>query len=427
MCGLFGFHLTDMPDKSDLVLLSAVLATLNDERGGDAWGYYSPQLSAPVKGTGLFGKSGVINQLGEFSSLIGHTRYKTVGVNTAENAHPFKIGNVIGAHNGGIFNHSELDKKYNRSFAVDSMHIFQHIEEGKWSLDDLTGYGTIQFYHKSHPNKLFLGRFQNGDLALALTPYGWVWSSNEKHLKIGLKMARFAIKNIFEPKETVLYSIEGKKLVKTEHRLMVKAGMRYSNMVSCDVWDDDYSGVYGIQQWRNEYPKKATQQHEKSDGVLRKKFVKSGGSRTIYSVVDGVVTKEATVEEEDSLVSSLANNSENPDGCSDCNKVAELCEVCSACDKCCRDTDVSIAMHERYDHEPPPKEVSFTKRVPNEFTCVGCQETAHIFCENESCFQCADCCRCPEPKVNFEGADNSIGEILEGWEQYYEDHKSRMN
>ena len=56
--------------------------------------------------------------------FLGHVRFATTGAKIKENAHPFVMGSVIGAHNGIIYNHKEIASKIGKNVQVDSEVIF---------------------------------------------------------------------------------------------------------------------------------------------------------------------------------------------------------------------------------------------------------------------------------------------------------------
>lgn len=194
MCGLFGWVRAEKsrPHLEKAWALSMSLAHLNDDRGGDSWGFAGGGLSQPIKGLKeAFGMSEKkARTMSSRPWLIGHTRKATTGEVTKSNSHPFVIGDVTGAHNGMVTNHHILNSIYGRSCEVDSMHIFHHIDDGVDSFSDIEGYGAITFSCYHTPEEVYLGTFNNGELAVADVPdFGLVWSSSLAHLKAGLKTA----------------------------------------------------------------------------------------------------------------------------------------------------------------------------------------------------------------------------------------------
>lgn len=214
MCGIFGYSMKkDTLSESKRAVLATTLAFYNDFRGKDSWGVVGIDSKGAhiKKGLGLLHINA--HKMCGYKHLFAHTRFGTIGTNTIKNAHPFKVGKIIGAHNGMIFNHYPLLNKYDRNFAVDSQHIFAHLDEGL-PLDELVGYGSIEWVNKEESNKIYLAKLRNGDLAVyGIGTYedvqGIVWSSVADHAKRALSSAGIDQKNYFayEINEDVAYVV----------------------------------------------------------------------------------------------------------------------------------------------------------------------------------------------------------------------------
>ena len=188
MCGIFGWNLSkaseNILDADKKKSLAELLSTVNDRRGGDSWGYYGH-----IKGQedfilrkGLGKITPQTDNLLEYSVLMAHCRNATTGEVTVENAHPFKVENIIGAHNGCIYNHDELNTKYNRECEVDSEHIIHHIKDGL-EMKEIIGYGSVQWVNLlESKEKIYLLK-QNQSIRVAKlldkdeNAIGTIWSS----------------------------------------------------------------------------------------------------------------------------------------------------------------------------------------------------------------------------------------------------------
>lgn len=252
MCGIFGFQFSKQAitkkwiTGSKRTLLAATLSLSNDERGKDSWGICALEDNGSLvtkRGLGLFGEAGY--HLLNIKNFIGHTRKATVGAKTIANAHPFEIGDIIGAHNGKIHNHNQLDNKYKRKFDVDSMHIFETIDKGL-DFKELYGYGAIEWVNKKDPKKFYICKIADrGELAAAQVFFdekkerliGTVWSSDIAHLKKALLSSNLVSEEI-PIKPGQVYSIEDGVLCIEEMEKKVGGDYQYSG----SYFGEDYSG-----------------------------------------------------------------------------------------------------------------------------------------------------------------------------------------
>lgn len=191
MCGIFGA--IGQYDKDKL----KILALLNQERGKDSFGVYRRPFN---KKTGVMYKivdkpTEILNEVklntymkSDNGIFMGHTRFATRGdKNKVENAHPFIKGNIIGTHNGVIYNINELEIEQDTKFEVDSeviFHLLDKEDSHKKAFSHLQGYWGLSWIDKREPKKLWLTTHNNTLYYVKIENKAIYYSSDNDHLKL---------------------------------------------------------------------------------------------------------------------------------------------------------------------------------------------------------------------------------------------------
>jgi len=121
MCGLLG--VSSPKDVNVNVEDIKLLYLANETRGGHSCGFTtgSDVTKEAVNSYDFLSKDNLPESI---STFVGHTRYATFGSRVDKNAHPFKIDNLVGAHNGTIRNFDMLQSVFDTAYDVDSEFIY---------------------------------------------------------------------------------------------------------------------------------------------------------------------------------------------------------------------------------------------------------------------------------------------------------------
>jgi asparagine synthetase B (glutamine-hydrolysing) len=236
MCGLCGVarHPTDSDPALAKQLFTDLLKSI-EVRGTDATGLaacggsdsFIWKVAKPVS-TVVHGKgyAKAMDRITDDTSVIlGHTRQAFVPTGTPkahsserEAAHPFQVGNVIGAHNGVIYNWRSLIIEtlglQADSFFVDSqvaLAVLNTYEKQKDALELLEGYFALSWWKN---RRLYLARTQEAPLACAYLPEKQIllWNSELPLLEDVLKLSGITEFHAWILPPNVIHEIAPKKL-----------------------------------------------------------------------------------------------------------------------------------------------------------------------------------------------------------------------
>lgn len=223
MCGICGFvtsemqQLTEEESRKRWRAFAGLLAAMS-ARGTDSTGValYDTEhnqirtLKCRCLASPTFIQRDYFDAIGEkqHNLAIGHTRLATTGDVTRRNAHPFRIGSVCGAHNGGIRNWAtKADDLDIDDIEVDSeiiFHLLHKHDAPEQAFKEISGSAAISWYDES-TNMFGLARNTNPiHVAYVEEIDTMFWASHEKALLSSLSSAGYDIQWIDVDKEEML-------------------------------------------------------------------------------------------------------------------------------------------------------------------------------------------------------------------------------
>ena len=234
MCGLYGYT-TTKPDSINPKLLGS-LAIAMESRGDHATGIaYCHKdkceiYKKAIEASKFINHKQYIKIIRSNPDLvIGHTRFATTGSRVDENAHPFKKGSIVGAHNGIISNYLEIDDHA----IVDSEAIFSVLDRKNNSfkaLKKIKGSFALTWIDQNNPNKLHMVAHEN-PLVLAITNDCIFWMSELHPLKAIIN-AFYGTKGIkfLELSDDMVYTVDRKTLELTQEKISLPSSyVSYTN------------------------------------------------------------------------------------------------------------------------------------------------------------------------------------------------------
>lgn len=206
MCGVCGVITNNKIDKKYANVLKSLLIA-NSERGTDSTGIAGVNGKAEIYKEVLPAIDFIdaLPDLSKYHSVMGHTRFGTMGAVTRDNAHPFRSGHIVGVHNGIISNWREILS----TARVDSQAIFRSLFESEdidTALQRLKGSFALSWVNEKDTTKAYLLRHDN-PMTVAIVDGAILYSSEYYHL-LSHVATRFKNYKVFELKEDTLYTID---------------------------------------------------------------------------------------------------------------------------------------------------------------------------------------------------------------------------
>lgn len=167
-------------------------------RGSDATGYMFPDVDVEIRKAAIPADEFVTDGLVSIPTVpwwFGHVRFSTRGTPKYNgNNHPIKHKDIVGIHNGTIYNDDEILKITGRedpAAEVDSEAIFAAIHHlgVKKGLRSVTGGAAVAFVDRTNLGRVYLARVRNYPLVIAKSKAGNFYFGSEMRIlnELGLE------------------------------------------------------------------------------------------------------------------------------------------------------------------------------------------------------------------------------------------------
>ena len=266
MCGIFGFAKTSNGQSDhQLDILKRTFTNLADEsstRGKDSTGfsimnplnrYTYKTLTDSSTLTRTDEWFNVIDKIDRDTSIVlGHTRFATTGAKVVTNAHPFNIGEVVGIHNGVIYNYNQVARKLGKAIPqVDSEVIFQSLnrKDKSKAFESINGDFAVA-WAKENNTTLHLAREDGRPMVISYWKKAKVlfFASTEDIMSNAMLDAGLVLDIIKVPTD-IIYSYDTSKFTK-----LVDYKEEKFKTISQETIDDyGYGFNYGYGGWYSKY------------------------------------------------------------------------------------------------------------------------------------------------------------------------------
>lgn len=208
MCGIAGFNLVAADAHIDSKALTIDLLHQIESRGTDAAGvawWHEDVLWVQKDGMRARWFTEFLDMPSNATNVIMHTRLGTQGSETNnDNNHPVVTGNIVGVHNGCIYNDGSLFRRMGleeyRIAEVDTEAAFASIAYGnlrkpdgthrlaadlKGVLESIEGSAALAWFEmEGDPNAMHLTRVSSSPIVYGITPNGsLIFASEKSHLE----------------------------------------------------------------------------------------------------------------------------------------------------------------------------------------------------------------------------------------------------